>query len=117
MKKFIKLIAVGLMTVLMAAMLLACAPSTLDKAKEKLEEKDYLVVKQEINDDDVVGAFVATRVLKGKYILAVLYENAGAAKDAVADWEDEIKDGDKGVYREGKWIIIATEDAYEDFMA
>ena len=43
MKKLIKILLAGILTVVTAIMLIACAPADLAKAEEKMEEKGYNV--------------------------------------------------------------------------
>ena len=118
MKKLLKLLSATLLTVLTAVMLLACAPADLDKAEEKLEEAGYTIISNvESNEDGVVGSITAMKgLIGGDMIIAILYENAKDAKEAKENYDEEVEDGE-GVYQTGKWLIIATEDAYEDFVA
>lgn len=65
MKKFAKIMAVLLVSVMTLAVLVACGyPSDPDKAKEKLEAKGYedvQVVKSSSEDSDIVATVTATK--------------------------------------------------------
>ena len=86
MKKFLKLLLTGLLTVITAVMLIACAPADLDKAEDKLEEAGYTIIANiEVNEDGVVGSITAMKgLIGGDSIIAILYEDAKDAKEAKA---------------------------------
>lgn len=112
MKKFIKTLTLGILTVITALTLLACAPSNLEKAEKKMKDKGYSVVTTD--DYGLVegceGAIVCRQSgLSLNMITALYFEDAASAKA----YFEEI--GEKG-WREGKWVIAGDAKVYEDFI-
>ena len=112
MKKFIKLLTVGILTVITAIALIACAPANLEKAEEKMKEEGYSVVVVDEKLEAIegcVGLITITKsVLPLKTATAYLFEDAKSAK---AHYE-KLEQG----WVEGKWVIVGDKDIYEDFI-
>ena len=110
MKKFLLAVITAIMCIGMSA----CAPSSVEKAEEKMQEAGYTVVAYEKEDaEGLVGGFVATAglsgLLGGNTMTALLFET----KDAASDFYSTVSEA--GAVLDGKWVYWGTEDAIEDF--
>ena len=114
MKKFL----VGLLAALACFAMVACVPSDLAKAEEKMEKAGYNVATHEIDAEGFVGGIAASlksdnilgdigNALGGKTMYAILFETAADAK-AYAE-ENE------GYKADGKWAYSGNEDAIKAF--
>ena len=106
--------------------LVACAPSSVDKAKEKMEKAGYncaALTGDEVDEDGYVGGFVASEkgnnilgsigsALEGKVMFAALYDSASHAKAAAKDDDGNIPDGVEVI---GKWDVSGDRDAIKAF--
>ena len=123
MKKFLRWIALGALSVLTCAMLFACTPSNLEKAESKMEDAGYKVetTTENLNIDGCVGMIVANKTsgsilggdLKTDTIYAYLFDSKDSAKAYADSQEDNIITGTPT--QDGKWVYWGNEDAIEDF--
>ena len=114
MKKFIKWISLTMATVA-CAMFAACAPSTLDKAKTKMEKAGYNVGSLDV-DGDGVGGFRATKGLLGTDgLIAYLFETPEDAKEFLGNWDKWVGEGT--AVQNGKWVYAGSEAAIKAFTA
>jgi ABC-type oligopeptide transport system substrate-binding subunit len=117
MKKFL----CGLLTALTCLMLVACAPSNLEKAEEKLEAAGYAVKSYDIDAEGYVGGVVATKggslgnivggLLDGNMFTATLFET----KEAATKYFNELNEDTKAV-QDGKWVYWGSEEAVKAFL-
>ena len=117
MKKTIKLAALFLVICITGMFLMACMPSSVDAAKDKMTKAGYSVEDYQVNGDGVVGGIYAfkssgsvfTGDLTTSAINAVLYETEEDAVDAV----------NASIFsnptRNGKWLYWGDEEAIEAF--
>lgn len=125
MKKVFNAITLTLLLVFCTSLLLACAPSDLAKAKEKMEEAGYNVIlteAKEDNEDNKVGSIVVTKISIGasfeaEGLTATLFKTA---KDAKAYYEkhvdDETDEEDQTLKISGKWVYFGTQSAIDAFL-
>ncbi len=111
MKKVLPIISVVLIVVLAAMFLVACGPSTVEKAKENLSEAGYLVVGGQREVEGVAGVIVATKLTSS--MTGVLYSSTSAAS---ADYK-KIKEENPNttVEKIGKWVVWGDEAAIKAF--
>ena len=122
MKKLIKILLAGILTVVTAVMLIACAPADLAKAEEKMEEKGYNVTvsSNELglinNCDGWISINDSEGILDIDYdtLTAYLFKDSDAAKEYFNNREFDENDT---VWIMGKWVVIGDEDIYKDFIA
>ena len=112
MKKFL----LGLLMAIMCIGMAACAPSSIEKAEEKMQAAGYTVVAYEDKDaEGMVGGFVATAglsgLLGGDVMTAVLFDS----KDAATDFYSTL--AETGAVLDGKWVYWGSEKAIEEFTA
>ena len=116
MKKFL----CGILTAVTCLMLVACTPSNLDKAEDKMEAAGYKVEDYEVEKDGCVGGILATKggslgnviggLLDGDGLHAVLFETKAAAKDYLESLGEDTK-----AVQDGKWVYWGGEAAIEAF--
>ncbi len=113
MKKFL----VGLLAALACFAMVACVPSDLAKAEEKMEEAGYIVKAYDLDAEGFVGGITATKggsfgdiiggVIDGDGFHAYLFETAADAKAYAEDKDDaEVS---------GKWVFWGSEEAVKAF--
>ncbi len=117
MKKFLCF----LLTVLTCLALVACAPSNLDSAEDKMEKAGYKVEDYDVEKDGCVGGIIATKggsignviggLLDGDGLHAVLFETTAAAKAYFESLSEDTK-----AVQEGKWVYWGGEAAIEAFL-
>jgi hypothetical protein len=112
MKKFL----LGLLMAIMCIGMAACAPSSIEKAEEKMQAAGYTVVAYEDKEaEGMVGGFVATAglsgLLGGDVMTAVLFDS----KDAATDFYSTL--AETGAVLDGKWVYWGSEKAIEEFTA
>ena len=117
MKKTIKLAALFLVICITGMFLMACMPSSIDAAKDKMTKAGYSVEDYPVNGDGVVGGIYAfkksgsvfTGDLTTSAINAVLYETEEDAVNAVnaAIFTSPVRDG--------KWVYSGDEEAINAF--
>ena len=112
MKKFLLAVITAIMCIGMSA----CAPSSVEKAEEKMQEAGYTVVAYEKEDaEGLVGGFVATAglsgLLGGNTMTALLFET----KDAASDFYSTVSEA--GAVLDGKWVYWGSEEAVDAFKA
>ena len=112
MKKFL----LGLLMAIMCIGMAACAPSSIEKAEEKMQAAGYTVVAYEDEEaEGMVGGFVATAglsgLLGGDVMTAVLFDS----KDAATDFYSTL--AETGAVLDGKWVYWGSEKAIEEFTA
>ncbi len=115
MKKLAKVLVSALVLVMICFTLVACAPLSIDSAEEKMEKAGYLVIEEDYDKDEnekVAGFITATKL--GDTVTATLYRKTSDAKEAFEALGGD-KDSDR-VKRSGKWVIVGTKDAVEDFL-
>ena len=113
MKKALKWIALALTALSMSVMLTACAPSSIEKGKSKMVEAGYDVGDTFLDGlvDGCLGGFYASEgLLSEDKMTAYLFESKDAAKAYF-----EKLGNDKAVLK-GKWVLVGSEDAIEDFL-
>lgn len=118
MKKIWKGLALGLATIACLAFI-ACTPSSLEDAKDKMAKEGYKVSASTIDADGMVGGFTAIKAdgaldFTPDTILAFLFESKDDAKKFKADFESLVGK-DYSPIQDGKWVYAGTEDAIEDF--
>lgn len=125
MKKFLLTLLAAIMCIGFAA----CAPSNIDKAKEKMEEAEYKVTVttdaasvEALTGEGAVGMIVAVKAsisltagVDGDMLTAVLFESSSAAKEYYGKVSEEEAEEDQVVKQDGKWVYVGTEGAIEDF--
>lgn len=117
MKKFLKSIVVTILTIITAITLFACAPSTIKEAKNKMEDLGYTTIYlNETKQNGLLGTAKFMRVDKnGSDIITVfLYDSAKTANSLKGKYQKTVNKNES-VSVDGKWIIIATENAKKDF--
>ena len=122
MKKIFKIMLCLVFCTFICVCAVACAPSSIKKAENKMWEEGYTVT---VNYDDVEGIIGEKGYIKavesdndGNEILeAYLFDKTSDAKAFYEKAETFFnKQANMRIFREGKWVICATSDAYEDFM-
>ena len=113
MKKLIRLIACTIMLVL-AMVMLACTPTNLEKAEEKMGKAGYNV--SIIADENAEGVLVASK--GNERIMAMLFQTKEQAEEF---YNNDYKmlafilyDIDNAVL-DGKWIYSGTAQSIKDF--
>ena len=123
MKKIVSLILV----MFTCLCFVACAPSNIEKAKEKLKDAGYTIVsavEEEVPGvEGSVGMITAAKeadTLLGNFtgdadmVVAVLFESSKAAKEYFNENKEEMEE--EGTAKlSGKWIIVGTEDGIKAF--
>ena len=112
MKKFLLAVITAIMCIGMSA----CAPSSIEKAEEKMQEAGYTVVAYEDKEaEGLVGGFVATAglsgLLSGNTMTALLFDS----KDAATDFYSTVSEA--GAVLDGKWVYWGSDEAVEAFTA
>ena len=134
MKKFIKTISVSLVCLLTALCLVACVPSTVEKAKEKMEGLSYSVSSVSyVSKDDFASTFLGfgygvdnleagakkiTANLSGEELTIFYFENK---KDAERFYELYVvlkRDSYRweNIDQQGKMVCYGSNKAYNDFI-
>ena len=117
----------GVITLLVVAVLLvACAPANSDKAKAKMEKAGYTcawTANKEVSEDGEVGYLTATKgssigglidgLLDGDGLVAVQYDTAAHAKKAFNDSKNA--EGKTDAVLVGKWVISGSDAAVKAF--
>ena len=110
MKKFLLAIVTAIMCIGMAA----CAPSSVEKAEEKMEKAGYTVIAYEGKEEGSVGGFIANKgLIGGETITAILFES----KDAATDFYGTYSQLDSNAVLDGKWVYSGSEEAVKAFTA
>ena len=109
-----KKVVLAILAMLSCLAFVACVPSNVDKAKEKMKQEGYAVVgvQEYEGEEGLVGGFNATKAEWNDLdnITALLFDSKANAKK----FYDEL--GDKSrAFQDGKWVYWGTEDAVEDF--
>ena len=117
MKKFF----VALFMAITCLMMVACAPSNLEKAEEKLEEAGYKVEAYDLSAEGYVGGIVATKggslgdviggLIDGNQFYAMLFET----KEYATEYYKSLGEDTKAV-QDGKWVYRGSEEATEAFL-
>ncbi|MBR2441703.1 MAG: hypothetical protein IKB20_01325 [Clostridia bacterium] len=107
MKKFL----VALMAALTCFACVACAPTSVEKAEEKMQKAGYTVVAYSDKEaEGLVGGFVASNgILTGDSMTALLFET----KDDATDFYSNVDD--LGATLDGKWVYWGDEEAIKEF--
>lgn len=124
MKKTLKLTSLALV-LMMVLTLTSCVPGTSEKAKEKMEKKDYTVVEVNGTAADVAwkllsieGVTASVTATKDKESLQVLYFKKAADAKAVMEKVEKYAKGEDenfAVKRSSNVIYLGTEQAMKDF--
>lgn len=127
MKKFTKIL-LALALAFCTLFAVACTPSNVGDAVEKLAKEGYTIVVSEETGmsfidnmlDDADDDFVVVVATKGSddFLYAIYFEKSSDAKDLFEEYEEDIEDYSDYIdviKREGSVIIVANEDAWEDF--
>lgn len=111
MKKFLLAIITAIMCIGMAA----CAPSTVEKAEEKMEKAGYTVLAYSNEEaEGMVGGFTAKKgLIGGETLTAMLFDS----KDSATDFYGTFSQGVKSAVLDGKWVYFGSEAAVEAFTA
>jgi hypothetical protein len=118
MKKALKFLSLAFVAIFAGTLLTACVPSNIEKATEKMEEAGYTVIDYDKGEDaeGFVGGILATKVLKGEGLIAMLFDSKADAKDFFESMTDSDKDSNYGAFQQsGKWVFAGTEGAIEAF--
>ena len=108
-----KKIICALLAVLACLSFVACTPTSIEKAKEKMRKEGYNVAAYSNKEaEGCVGGFIAEEkgLLNMDMITALLFESSDAAKTFMEQVGDSLN-----AIRDGKWVYWGTEDAIEDF--
>ncbi len=125
MKKMMKWITLAAASALTCVAFVACAPSGLEKAEKKMDNELYNVrVEENVEGIEGCEGYLYAKqpsLLGSEELYAYLFDSKKDAEaylkanktvlQAWAEEEDLI-----GPKQEGKWILIGTEDAIEDFL-
>ena len=117
----------GLFLALLALFtLVACAPSSGDKAKEKMEKAGYTAAwsaYSKVGDKGEIGVLTALKgqsagglldgLLGGEGLTATLYDTAAHAKAVYNDSKNA--EGKSNYTLVGKWVVWGQEDAVKAF--
>ena len=128
MKKLTKIL-LALTLVFCTLFAVACTPSSVGDAVEKLAEEGYTIAVSDSSGmsfvdnmlDDADGEFtVIVASKKSEFLYAIYFEKSSDAKELFEEYEEDIEDyldylDDVVIKREGSAIIVASEDAWEDF--
>ena len=126
MKKLTKTL-LALALVFCAAFAIACVPSNVGDAVEKLAKEGYTIVVSEefgmsaVDEmlEDADGDFTVVVATKDSdFLYAIYFEKSKDAKELFEEYKSEIKDISEYidvVKLEGAAIIVANDDAWEDF--
>lgn len=124
MKKFLKSLSLVFAVVMVGAVLCACVPSNLEKAKARMEDAGYTVVsigKDDAEAEGLVGGILATKgaLLSGvDTITAMLFDSKDSAEKFYEKYVNNQKqDDDTLIKQSGKWVFSGTEQALKDFGA
>ena len=113
MKKWMSKLVSALCAVVLCISMTACAPFTLDRAEEKMEDAGYSVLAYEGEEEEgLVGGIIATKmdgILNVDTLTALYFSSILDAKD----YYDELDDED--AKWQGKWVFWGSEEAMEDF--
>ena len=111
MKKFLCAILMGIMCLGFAA----CAPSSIEKAEEKMQEAGYTVLAYSNDDaEGCVGSFLAQKgLINGSTLYACLFDS----KDAATDFYSTATQISSSAVLDGKWVYWGDEDAIDVFKA
>ena len=110
MKKFLLTLLAAIMCIGFAA----CAPTSIDKAKTKMNEAGYTVVGYGDTEktEGLVGGFVATNgIVNAEKLTAMLF----ATKEDAAEYYAVLDDA--GFVLDGKWVYKGSEEAVKAFKA
>ena len=92
----------------------ACVPSNMDKAEEKMKKEGYTVLAYtDDKAEGLVGAFTATKMeglLNVDNVTALLFDSKDAAKEYYENYGNKAN-----AIQDGKWVYWGTEDGIEDF--
>ena len=117
LKKLMKWFCLTLVT-LFCTMLMACVPSSLEKAKEKMAKEGYTTVNilpaLPGADGCIGGIYASEGLFDEDKITAYLFETAENAKVFLANWDKLVGKGT--AIQNGKWVYAGSEDAIEDFV-
>lgn len=105
MKKFLA----AIFAFVMCLALVACAPASVEKAEDKMEDAGYTVLAYEQDAEGLVGGIIAKKGLMGDGMTALLFETKDDAKDFMEDL------GDDDAVLKGKWVCWGDDDAIKDF--
>ena len=114
MKKMMKWIVVAAASLVSTLALLACVPSDLDKAYDKMAMEGYTVAIEKVQTDDgCLGKLHAVKDDEGcvDSIFAYLFDSKGAAQK----YYEANKGNAHMLVLDGKWVYVGTEDAIDDF--
>lgn len=106
-KKIIAIVALVLIVAMLAVVLTACGPSSIEKAKAKMEKKGYTVLAGKVDGEKIVGSITCSKGLFKEALAATLYKSSKDAKQAKEDLG-------KGKVI-GKWLVVGTDEAIKDF--
>lgn len=112
MKKLIALLVV----VFAVFVLAACAPSTYEKAKAKMDDAGYTCigsVLKEVGDNGEVATLSGTTIKEN--FTAVLYDSTSNAKKAFDSSKNAEGKAPENLERVGKWVIYGSENAIKAF--
>lgn len=125
MKKILKGFVAASAVAATMSTLAACVPANAEKAKAKLENKNYDVVVLDGKASEVFGIKGVEKFLTAtktddnnvEIVGAYYFESTSAAKDAYEKIEKLLKNEDKDAYvkRSGKVIYGGTQTAVKDF--
>lgn len=111
MKKFL----LALLAAVMCIGFAACTPSSVEKAKTKMNEAGYTCVDYSNDDEDaegMIGGFIASKgLLSDDKLTAMLFSSKEEAAEFYANVDD------LGFVLDGKWVYSGSEAAIEVFTA
>ncbi len=120
MKKTIKWMTIAAASAFACVAFVACKPSTLEKAEEKLTELGYTVELETTKIDGCEGRLYATKSEDGVLdkLYAYLFETTEDAKAFFEKYEKVSNESSNTLspVRDGKWVYLGTEGAVSDFI-
>ena len=137
-RKLFVLAAVIALVAVATVCLVACAPSTPEKAEEKFDKESGYIslpisISNDQKEDGVTGMFCATNIRDGEYLFAIWFSKSAEAKAYTDKFktflEEDVEpmlqnvglklddEAFKTVKRSGKVVYVATEGAEKIFKA
>ena len=103
----------AILTAMACIAFVACVPSSVEKAKEKMKLEGYAVIGvQDYQGEGLVGGFSATKLEwdDADNLTALLF----SSKEDASNFYNNMSDTSRA-FLDGKWVYWGTEDAIEDF--
>lgn len=119
MKKLLTIISVLVVVVMATVLLMACVPSSMEKAKDKLEKAGFSVESMPIDIQDLsegaVDALLAIKSLGSGYLFATLFDSEASAKAVYDEYLADSEEFPFIVKQSGKWLYLGDEEGIKAF--